>query len=191
MTPEAIVNIGFGRLGSSRVRPGSITTPGSPLERHVSEGYAQWRDSELTTRVWVFAQTYLDVTPAATLTSSHDGRIYKYAMPADCLQLVREKHSEWEQRGLFFYSAYQTLTLLYIRRAVEAEFPPAFNDVLGARAGIESVEYITQSNTKGETAQAQYDRFVNVARRQNAWVEGPADVRVEDDHDEWITARLY
>lgn len=191
MTPENIVNLGFGRLGSSSVRAGSILTPNSPLERHVSTKYAQWRDSELTTRVWVFAQTYVDVTPAATLATSHDGRIYKYALPTDCLQLVREKHSEWEQRGLFFYSAYATMTLLYIRRAIEDEFPPAFNDVLGARAALESVEYITQSNTKGETAQGHYDRFVNAARRQNAWVEGPQDVRLEDDHDEWITSRLY
>lgn len=193
-TPESIVNLGFGRLGSSRVRDGSVATPNSPLERHVSEKYAQWRDSELTTRVWVFSQTYAEnQVPVATLTTSPhgDGRIYKYAMPDDCLQVVREKFSEWEQRGLFLYSACQVLTFLYIRRALETEMPPAFIDVLASRACVESVEYITQSNTKNQTAEAKYTYYVSEARRQNAWVEGPADVRTADDHDEWITARLY
>lgn len=186
---KSIINLGLGKIAASKIS--SITPPRSPLEKHCADGYPIWRDHELSKYDWVFAKAYSQLTLSGGLvTTPPDGRQYRYAMPNDCLRPIRTKQTEWEQRGSYIYSAYSTLVLEYIRKALEAEFVPPFIDVLASRVAIECVEYATQSNSKEETAQAKYTMSVNNAAKLNAFVIGPQDVRLDDNNSEWVDNRI-
>lgn len=189
MDAKTICNLGLGKIAASRVV--TLSPPRSPVEKHCADGYANWRDDELGKRRWVFA------LEAATLTQAGDpqdklldGRKYKYALPNDCLKPIRDKHTEWVQRGLFLWSAYSSLPPIeYIRKANENEFPADFVNVLAARVAMESTEFCTQSNTKLQNAGQLYKDAVQSAGRSNAFVIGPEDTSLDDDNSTWITAR--
>lgn len=185
---KSICNLGLGKIAAPRVN--SLSPPKSPIERHCADGYPTWRDGELEKRIWRFALSSKVLTKTGPdVDELGDGRKYKYALPNDCIRPIRNKFTEWEQRGLFLYSRYDTLTIPYVRRASETEFPSTFVEVLACRVGLESVEFVTQSNTKDQTIEGKYARAINDAARVNAFVVGPEDVRLADENSEWITSR--
>ena len=190
MDAKSIVNLGLGKIAASRVS--SISPPKSPIERHVAEGYPQWRDSELQKRTWVFSLWYQPLTAVSTDNDiANEGRKYQFALPNDLLKPIRDRHTEWEIRGPFLFSSQSTVILPYVRRVSEALFPALFVDVLAARVAMESVEYATQSNTKADAVEAKhYVPAITEAGKANAFVVGPQDQRLDDENSEWITARF-
>jgi hypothetical protein len=186
---KSICNLGLGKIAASKIS--SLAPPRSAVERHCAEGYPQWRDSELTRNTWAFALSYRALTKTGPDVSvPEDGRIYQYALPNDCMQPIRDKHTEWEQRGQFIYSVNSTLTLPYVKRANEADFHPLFVELLACRVAMECVEFATQSNTKGQAADQKYDYWLTEAKRVNAVIIGPQNVELDDDNDEWVQARM-
>lgn len=186
LTDVQIINNGLSKIAASRVT--RIDPPKTPLEGFMANGYEQWKRSELTKRRWVFAHTK---NYALTKTDTLEGveKPYKYPLPNDCLRPIRTKYSEWEQRGQFLYSALSELKIDYIRNAEESEFDPLFNDVLSARVAVESVEYVTQSNTKVERAEKAYKMAVAEAGRANAFVIGAEDIQDDDEDFSWVSSR--
>lgn len=186
-TPVQIVNLGLAKIASARIS--RIDPPQTSLERHVAEGYQHWKRTELAKRRWVFATVdgY-----ALTLSETLDGEdwSYKYALPVECLRPIRNNRTEWKQRGRFIYSAYEDLKISFVRSVDEKDFDPLFVEVLAQRAALESVEYVTQSNTKKADAKALYDEAVDVAKQANAFVIGPEDIGADDNDFPFITARF-
>lgn len=183
----SICNLGLGKISASTVT--NLTPPRSGLEKHCSAGYPVWRDSELQKRVWYFAKKHQILTLSGEDDSLKDGRKYKFAVPTDNIKLLRDKYTRWEQRGQHIWHSANTLTVEYVWRVPEALFDALFVDVLACRVGLESVEYATQSNTKGDSIQDKYNRAVMEAAKANAFVIGPQDVSLADENSEWVTAR--
>lgn len=186
LTDIQIINNGLSKIAAVRVT--RIDPPTTPLEGFMANGYSQWKRSELTKRRWVFAMVKnYQLTKTDILTNVD--KPYVYPLPNDCLRPIRGKRTEWEQRGRYVYSGYDNLKLDYIKNAQESEFDPLFNDVLSARVMQESVEYVTQSNTKAERADKAYDDAVKAAAMANAFVIGPEDIGDDDEDFSWVMNR--
>lgn len=192
-TQVQIANIGLSKIASSRIS--RLDPPQSSLERFIAASYDHWKRSELTKRRWVFATeddyTLAKVgdpnsTPAISRT---DGRNYKYSLPVDCLRPVRGKRTEWKQSRRFIYSAHDNLKVTYIVNVDESEFDPLFVEVFAARIALESVEYVTQSNTKKADTKSLYDLAVTEAAKANAFIIGPEDVVSDDEDFPFLTSR--
>lgn len=186
-TNVQVINLGLAKIGSSRVR--DISPPRTSLEQHCAEGYQMWKRTELAKHRWVFATEYGYALTITAELEREDGLRYKYGLPTDCLRPLRSKYTTWVQAGRFVYSECDTLAIDYIRNVPEADFDPLFVDVLAARVALESVEYVTQSNTKKADTDALYDRALNAAKKANAFTRGPEDIQSDDCDFSFITAR--
>jgi hypothetical protein len=185
-TTAQIINLGLAKIASSRVV--RIDPPKSSLEIHMATGYAHWKRTELTKRRWVFA-TEDDMPLTRVPFSVATTRPFKYAIPTECLRPVRMKYSEWKQSGRFIYSAEPNLSITMIMNKDENEFDPLFVEVLACRIALESVEYVTQSNTKKADVMELYQIAVRDAAQANAYVRGSDDVTSNDDVYPYLTAR--
>lgn len=178
-TNVQIINLGLTKIGSARIS--RIDPPVSSLEKICAEGYPQWKRSELTRRRWVFAtEAYYKLTQVDEVPGIEQP--YKYSIPVDCLRPIREKRTEWTQRGKFIWSSCQDLRISYIKNVEEKDLEALFVDVLATRIALECVEAVTQSNTKKADVEALYQQSVNNAGQVNAFVRGPEDIQ-EDDND--------
>lgn len=185
-TDVQIVNLGLSKLGSARIA--RIDPPRTSLESFVSAGYVHWKRSEMAKRRWCFA---LEVDAALAKVAEVEGseRPYKYELPTDCLRPIRRSGTEWVQTGRFLRSAIDSLKVDYVRNVDEADFDPLFVEVLACRIAVESVEYVTQSNTKKADAKALYDEAVADASKNNAFVIGPESNGADDSAFPLLTAR--
>lgn len=186
-TVVQIINLGLSKIASSRVS--RIDPPVSSLERFVAEGYPHWKRSELAKRRWVFA-TEDNYLLTRTETLENVDKPHKFQLPVECLRPIRGKRTEWKQRRRFLYSDYDTLRVSMIMNVDETEFDPLFVEVLAARIALESVEYVTQSNTKKADVEALYRVAVSEAGQANAFVIGPEDVSEDDNDFPFITSRF-
>lgn len=182
-----IINLGLAKIASSPVS--RIDPPQTSLERHVAAGYEHWKRTELAKRRWVFA---LEDGVQLALVEQFDDRdyAYKYAIPTEALRPVRLKRSEWKQRGRYVYSNEESIRVTLIMNVDEADFDPLFVEVLASRIALESVEYVTQSNTKKADVEALYQAAVADAARSNAYVVGPEDYGSDDNDFPFITERF-
>lgn len=185
-TALSICNLGLGKIGASRCT--TLSPPRSPVERHCAVGYPQWRDDELENRRWYFA---LEKAQLALVDEIEGEDLkYKFALPNDCLRVIRTPKARWQQRGLFLYDIYPDVKIEYIRRATEDEFPASFIEVLACRVALESAEFVTQSNTKKADTHTLYDDAVNRARRNASFVTEPESTEGADEHFDWVTSRF-
>ena len=185
-TDVQIINLGLSKIASSRVT--RIDPPQTSLERFVANGYTHWKRSELTKRRWVFALE-IDYPLAKVGEVSDTDKPYKYQIPTECLRPIRQKRTEWQQYGRFVRSAYDGLRVSFVKDVPEAEFDPLFVEVLACRIALESVEHVTQSNTKKADAEALYRQAVADAGQVNAFIRGPEDIGSDDEDFSFITAR--
>lgn len=186
LTKQQIANLGLSKISSSKVT--NLFPPTTALERHISEGYEHWRRTELQKHRWVFA---IEDDYQLTLSDVRDDveLPYSYILPDDCLRPLRTNCTEWKQRGRTLHSARDALRLSYVRDVQETEFDPLFVEVLAARIAVESVEYVTQSNTKAVDVQSKYAEAVADAKRNNAFVVGPEYIASSDEGFPFITGR--
>lgn len=192
-TDVQIINLGLAKIASSQIS--RIDPPQTSLERFVSAGYEHWKRSELAKHKWVFARE--DEYPLAKVQDNNstvpltrrDGRNFKYQLPVHCLRPIRTKRTEWVQRGRFLFSCQDNLRIEYLRNADETEFDPAFVEVLASRISVETVEYVTQSNTKKADVKTLYDQALAEAKNLNAFTVGPEDVTSDDNDFPFITSR--
>lgn len=185
-TDISILNMGLSKIAAGRIT--AINPARTPLERHCAVNYGQWRDNELTKRRWYFSLETVALTRAGDpLTGTY--RLYKYNLPENSLRVIREKTSDWEQRGEFLYSAQPTLIVTHIKRVPEEKFTAPFIEVLACCVAMNSTEFATQSNTKGLKADQQYAMAVKEAAKVNAFVIGSESINVPDEESEWLSAR--
>lgn len=204
-TDVQILNLGLGKIASNRIK--QITPPITPLEQFCSTGYTQWKQSELTKHRWVFATvdcynlTQINIPPVVVPPVSPDPdfvpnpqgvrRPYQFQLPNDCLRPLRGKQSEWVQRGRTIWSGYQCLKIDYVKNVLEDQFDPLFVDVLAGRVAQETVEFVTQSNTKSQKADMVYDGAVTAAAKVNAFVIGPESMEDNDEAFDWVAGHNH
>lgn len=186
LTDVQIINLGLSKIASSRIA--RIQPPGTQLEAFMAVNYQSWKRHELSRRRWVFA-TEDDYLLTLNEVVAGIEQPYKYNMPIDCLRPIRDTRTEWKQRGKHIYSAYDTLRIHYIRNAKEDEFDPLFEEVLACKIAKESAEYVTQSSTKRQLAEAAYEAAVADAGKNNAFVIGPELVGQDDAAFSWVSNR--
>lgn len=184
--PKSIINLGLGKITASRVS--SLAPPKTPIEVKCAEGYDHWRDDELAKRDWRFALVE-GHAPTLVTTLTDVSLPYKYALPNNYLRALPGTRTRWSIRGTFLYSDSNVELFDYIKRTTEADFSPAFAELLACRVAMEMAEHVTQSNSKGETADRKYERALAEAARQNAFITGPQEVLTADENDEWLTSR--
>lgn len=187
LTDVQIINLGLSKISASRIR--QIAPAVTPLETFMAVNYPQWKRVELARRRWVFALVDDYVLTLSETLIADVSQKYKYLLPNDCLRPVRNKDTEWKQRGRYVYSAHATLKISYIRNAAESEFDPLFNEVLACKISFESAEFVTQSTTKKESARKDYDTAVDNAGAANAFVIGPETIGEDDSNFEWLSVR--
>lgn len=188
MTDLEVANLGLGKLSASRISV--LSASGTPLERHITAGFAHWRKSELLKHRWVFATIdNFEMTLSDTLDEAEDGRIYVYDLDTDVLRPIRTQDAEWKQRGRKLYSKYDTLTISYLQTTTVIE-DDLFIEVLACRVARECVEYITQSNTKKADIIREYDEWIDQAKRNNAFIVGSEDINMHDEDYPFIAARM-
>lgn len=185
-TDVQIINLGLAKLGASRVK--RIDPPSTALEVEASEGYLHWKQTELAKRRWTFATVHRGAL--AQVSDAEEGPYkLKYQLPATCMYPIRESHSEWLKRGRYLFSNVEALKIDYVELVEEVDFDPLFVEVLASRIALEMAEYVTQSNTKKETAAQQYANAVKAAGKMNAFSIGPEDYTAGDEDYSFITAR--
>lgn len=186
-TPVEIINLGLGKVAASLVT--SLTPARTPIEKHCANGYPHWRDSELSKRRWTFALKKEPLT--RTTDDPYDlDRPYRFSLPNDCIRPLRDKHTVWRRFSQFLHSPNPDLVLEYTARVNEAYMDPLFIEVLACRVAKESVEFATQSNTKGASIDDQYRAAVNEAGRNNAFLLDVEDMTSPDESDEWVLGRF-
>lgn len=185
-TDVQIINQGLSKFSQSKIQ--TISPPRSSLERHMADGYEQWKRSEIAKHRWVFAWVF-DYQLAQIDTLTDTDKPYVYSLPVWCMRPVRAQGADWRQTGRTVVSAYENLAIDIIKNVDENEFDPLFVDVLACRIGMESVEFVTQSNAKDQKMEERYDRAVAVAKQNNAFVIGPEPYHETDEAYPYITAR--
>ena len=186
LTDVQIINLGLSKIASSRVA--RIDPASTPLEKYMAVNYPQWKRAELAKRRWVFAKVE-EYTLTLNEILTDTAKPYKYLLPIDCLRPIRNKTTEWVQRGRYVYSYQDTLKIDYIRNAPEGEFDPLFNEVLACKIAYESCEYVTQSTSKKVSAKEDYEDAVKLAGAANAFTIGPEDIGSDDSDFTWIQGR--
>lgn len=186
LTDVQIINLGLSKVVASRVN--RIDPASTPLEKYMAVNYPHWKRVELAKRRWVFAKVE-EYTLTLNATLEDTDRPYKYVLPIDCLRPIRNKYTEWVQRGRYIYSASATLKIDYIRNAPESDFDSLFEEVLACKIGYESSEYVSASAAKKAAAKEAYDEAVALAGKANAFTIGPEDVQSDDSDFSWLQAR--
>lgn len=187
-TPLQIANLGLGKIAASKIS--RIDPPRSSLEQHVAAGYPSWRRSEIGIRRWVFAEEQgIILTLTATITAWETDRPYEYSLPPQIIRPLRDRTTEWKQRGRKLYSANATLFIGAMVDREEADFDELFVDVLAARIGKECTEYATQSNSKLANIDTLYNDAVSKAALANAFVRGAEYYGQDDENFEYLSAR--
>jgi hypothetical protein len=188
-TDVKIINGGLSKIAASRVS--TISPPKTNLERFMADNYAQWLEEELSARRWRFALEYVKLTQTGDADTTLQ-KPYKFLIPNNALRPVREKGTEWEQRGRFLYSGSPALTALFVVQTSENDFDPLFVEVMKCKVALESAEYVTQSNSKKEFAERQYEKALRRAGQNNAYVTGSEAMTSDADNDtgfDWLSDR--
>ena len=184
-----VINAGLGKIAAAEIT--TFSNPISPEEAYVVSNYPHWKKQQLLKHRWHFATQRRNLTQSGEPLED-DERPNRFAFPVDGLRPVREKRSDWEQRGKFLYTNTETLEVLFIVNVPEPDFDELFFDALACWIAYQSVEYITQSNTKKEAIKQEYEEAIRTARRNNAFVTGSerfSDFRDPDTRYRYITDR--
>jgi hypothetical protein len=145
---------------------------GSSEAEIAKELYAPIRDALLASQAWSFAQAYqhlarLDEVPAADYG-------YAFALPSDFLRAIAAGTSgygrglEYRIIGRALYCNSETVTLSYIRRPDETDFPAFFDLALIARLAAEFCLPLTESTSRTQLLLAQAEIELRRARSIDA-----------------------
>lgn len=144
--------------------------------------YAPTRDAVLSAYGWSFAmgQVQLDRLETPPMADFQ----YAYQLPADFLRAL-SAGSGGRGRGMTYriarnllHSNAESVTLTYIFRPAEEEFPPYFDAVLIARLSAEFCIPVTENTSRAEALYRMADVEFQRARQIDAQQDTPS--RIED-----------
>lgn len=185
-----ICNLALQRLGAKSI---TSLSDDSTNARECNRVYAHARDSELRAHPWSFARTRVQLAASSTAPTFEYARAYP--LPSDYIRIIPNNGRLGQnvqddlqiENGSILSNDSSPLNLTYIRRVTDPNlFDQTFIDLLATRISRDLCEKITQSNTKFQIMQAEYEEAKATARRINAFERPPQ----ESPEDPWITARL-
>lgn len=180
-----IANRALFKVGERRVS--NVETTDTEAAKTINELYDTVRDTVLSSYPWNFAIKRVSLAPDATAPAWQWD--YAYTMPADFLSLILVKDNpEYDfEGGKVLTDEGKTLYIKYIARIDNTgDYSPVFVEAFAALLAVESVEKITQSNTKKAALQQEYQQILAKAYMVDA-IENP----IKDlEQDEWVDARL-
>lgn len=178
-----IFNRALVKIGSS-----PINAPDQDVDRArvLLSMYDVVRDSVLRDAPWNFASKRVEIAADAGVP------VYEwttqYLLPSDFILMTGiEQQIEYRIEGDFILTNQSgNIKIEYVfRNENTAKYDSLFVEALAAKLALESVERITQSNTKKEFIRSEYNDIIVRAKRQDGY-EDKQDDYVEDS---WILAR--
>lgn len=163
--------------------------------------YAPTRKAELRRRKWKFSIKRQSI--AALISTPDHGFSYEYQLPTDNLRIlevgsfyVGPDMSDYRngstaifqiENGKILTSLAAPLPIRYIKDETDtALFDPAFDDMLACRIAYEACEELTQSDTKKEMLERQYNKSLREAARANAIEADPESL----PDNSWLLSRM-
>lgn len=191
----SIYNLALQKLGAQRVE---AIDEDSKNARSCNVCYEHLRDDELRSRDWRFAISRQSLAASATVPVSLSADLIipsarAFPVPSDCLRIMFPPRTflDWTIESIDGRPAIITkdsapLAIRYIRRVTDpTEFDVNFTEMLACRMAYHMCEEITQSNTKQDAMERQYERALKAARRANAIEAIPREPAM----DSWDAAR--
>lgn len=183
-----ICNLALQRLGANRI---TDITGASVEARACNNCYEELRLAELQDHNWVFAITRASL--AANASAPAFGKARSFPLPTGFLRLIddypedRDFDRDFEIEGNEIYTDFGApLKIRYVQDVTDPNvMHPLFRLALAYRMADQMCEEVTQSNTKKELVQKDYDRTVARARKSNAIMRIPQ----EAPEDPWLTVR--
>ncbi|ELY5938435.1 hypothetical protein SNN83_001512 [Cronobacter malonaticus] len=195
-TKIIIINRALTKLGAELLMSESDNNKASRAIEAVYDGVLE---NILRVYRWSFAIKRAKL--AALSTAPEYGYLYQYPLPADCLRIdmvTNLEHQDWcgytipippyqvEGRKILT----DTESPVFIRYGSKVEdpalFDSAFVEAFACALALEICESITQSSTKKQAAQQDFDLAIKQARSASA-IERPP---VQQQETSWYTARL-
>lgn len=189
----SIVNRALTKLGAERILDLSDQNKNARVMKAL---YDDNLEQELATHCWKFAIRREQL--AALSESPAFGYTYAYQLPRDYLAIVQV--GQWpfiqrapENKPLWTMEAMQILTDLapplairYISNQINPrDYSPLFIEVLASKLALEACESITQSNTKKQMLQQEYQFAVNRAIQLSVIEKAPDMLHTGN----WLQAR--
>lgn len=159
------------------------------------------RDAELRAHIWSFA---IKRASLAALTSTPDwGYTYEYQVPSDLLRILQvndvyngpsfedyrnQSVAEYALEGNKILTDFAApLRIRYVARITDtAQWDSTFVEAFACRLAVEMAEDLTQSNTKRELAQREYDQSLLMAIKAGG-LETPPQALPDNT---WVLSRL-
>lgn len=180
-----IANRALIKVGERRVS--NVETTDTEAARTINELYDTVRDAVLSSYPWNFSIKRANLAPDATSPVWEWN--YAYTVPSDFLSLVCIKDNpEYDfENNKILTDEGTTLYIKYISKVTNTGlYSPVFVEAFSALLAAESIEKITQSNTKKAALQAEYERIIRRAHMIDAQENPIKDLEL----DEWVTSRL-
>ena len=140
------------------------------------------RDSLLSSYRWTFATAQIQLTQLSTPQPVADFQ-YAYQLPNDYLRAV-SCGSGGQGQGITYrisrdalHTDYQDVTLTYVFRPEEEEFPPYFDQALIIRLAAEFWIPVTENTSRSETLFRLAEREFAKARQIDAQQDTPNKIR--------------
>jgi len=192
----SIANLALQKLGADRI---TSLDQNHPNAREMNAAYSAMRDLELRSYRWNFAKKRAALTAHATSPASDSGFAYAYPLPSDYLRLLAANESnlydgdnsvDWkieQHEGVrCILTNWSNMDIVYIAQITDpAQFDAAFVELLACRLALQCCERLTQSNTKRQLSQCEYDDARRNARHVNAFENIPT----RSLEDSWYTVR--
>jgi len=193
-----IANRALTKIGESR-----ITSLADNVEaaRTINQMWDTVRDAELRSHNWNFS--IARVSLAALITVPAFRYAYEFELPSLCLKVIQvgeyypgpsmsnyrnAPEAPYQIEGRKILTDYPAP--LYVRYVASIDdtglWDSSFTEAFASRLAAEACERITQSNTKKQTAEADYKRAISDALRADA-IENPPDPLPDDS---WVLSRI-
>ena len=179
-----IYNRALTKLGSELI---SSPTQNVDRARVLDAMYPIVRDSVLRDNPWNFAVKRTILAVSGTTPAWEWG--YQFLLPSDFIMLMEVKDQEkYKIEGEYILTDQENnLNIKYIYRNEDtAKYDSLFVEALACKLAFEACERITQSNTKKENLERDYETAMSKAKMRDGYEDDPRDY-IEDD---WVTARL-
>lgn len=178
-----ICNLALTRLGEDQI---ISLTEDSKAARLCNLHFEPLRDAVLRDHIWNFALSRAEL--ALSTSSPVFGYAYKFALPTDCVRVVKQQYEDVEYKieGGFLLSDDSASKILYVKRETDpSKFDALFIDALAARMAAELAYPLTGSVSQSQTMFQIYKQKLSDARTADGQEGTPEDIVA----DEFVVSR--